>query len=653
MSGTFEVNLSEARGYVANPADLDRLAIVIGPGSSQQGKSIFFYSGASAQAVVGYGDGPDTLCQVIEQRQGTGQQAQKFPACFYGIDCTTAGSYGTIDNSGVLGTALPTVNSDEPYGTYEATVRIVDDGNAGAGTLIGTTGILYQWSLSAGRPWSKTTALGTANLIAIPNSGTGFLLEPPSAQVTVYVSYINAIRTAALAHFPYTTGTVHGSADNTSDDNVAVAATNVATGITLSGTLIAALTLHFALGSTTHLTADVTTSLAAAITAQAAAVASPSAQNAITVALLLETALETHEANLSYHTIADAVNVVSATAPTRGTLSTGDVWTVRTFAPAPAAADITAAAADLVANPVNVGLIVLEFPLTAALAANVSSMLDDLNEIGVRPTVLARSRLPNFESSETESAWVASVAADFASFDDSRIVVSARYGLITDAMTTRQYLRSTFAQFAADVVRVERAVWPCAPADRAEPNVRLADSSGATVGHDEGTRGGATGLSNDDLGNRFACEQRLPIFSSMEAVYNTVPWTMAADDDFIKNLMVRRVANAMELAAVAAATSGLGGQIGYIAADPEVPGSVDTLTEVSRNAIHAVIFGSLSTAFAKDIQNADDGDVDAGLVQVNPIITVSGGNLIGVDVTLAPRVLGYLLSLSITLAVQE
>jgi hypothetical protein len=653
MSGIFQVGLTEARGYVANPADIDRLAVVMGPSSSGSGLTSFFYSGSSAQAEIGYGDAPDTLCQIIEQRQSSGQSAPKFPARFYKMIGSTAGSYGTIDNTDVLGTALPTVGTTAPYGTYEAAIQIIDDGNGGAGTLVGTTGITYQWTLGNGRPWSNTKALLTATSIVIPNSNVTFLLEPPSAQVTAYVTYINAIRTAALAHFPYTTGTVHGAADTTSDDAVASAATNVTTGITLSGTLITALTAHFALGSSTHLTADVTTSLAAAVTAQAAAVAAPTAQNAITVALLLETALETHEANLTYHTVADAVNVVSATQPTRGTLKTGDVWTVRTFAPDCTTSDIEAAFAALVTNAVNVGLIVLEFVMTAAKAAFVTTGINNLNAIGIRPTVLARTRLPSFETSETESTWVNLVGTDFANFDDSRIVVRAGYGLITDAMTTRQYRRSTFAQFCADVVRVNRIVWPSAPADQQEANVTLVDSSGATVGHDEGPRGDATGLSDDGLGNRFSCEMRLPDANNQEAVYNTVPWTLAGTTDPIKNLMVRRIANAMERTAVAAAMSGLGGTLEYTLADPGNPSSANTLTETSRNAIHAVIYGKLANDFAADIQNADDGDVDSGLVQVNPIVTVSGGNLLSVAVTLAPKVKGYLLRLNLTFAVKE
>ena len=761
MAGTFSINLTEARGYVANPADIDRLALVMGCNSGQAGLSTFFFSGSSAQAIVGYGDAPDTLFQIIEQRQSTGQTGIKVPACFYGMNDGVPGSYGAIDISGVIGTAIPTLDSGAPFGTYNAAIQIVDDGNGGAGTEVGTAGILYQWALDYAETWSITKALGTAFSIAIPNSGVGFTLEPPAAQITAFIAAVVEARTDTLAHLadvvahdaadtsaeqvalaassPPTTAaeawavmnliraayeshriniTAHNGPDPVNVITAAVA-TTTQTGISLYTNYRTAYNAHLGIAlaavpaglkasfasSASPVTLTNTDFLDAGETAMdlyprritittGGATPSdvpdtvditgfdyvPAAQSELGFAVSqIAGAVTTTKAwrgtglNMAFpagqgvggtltigygqgvHNSADVTNTLTSTSPTHGTLKTGDVWRVRTLAPAPTAADIDNAFADLVANPVNIGLIVLEFPLTAALADNVQTGINNLNAIGIRPTVLARTRIRNFEASETEAAWVASVQADLspANFNDSRFVVGARYGLITDALTSRQYLRSTFAQFCADVVRVERAVWPSAPADQTEANVTLADASGLTVGHDEGPRGAATGLSNDTLGNRFACEQRIPDFNAMEAVYNTVPWTMAAADDRIKNLMVRRVANAIERTAISAAKTGLGGQIFYNLADPNIPGSQPTLTEVSRMAIHAVIYGRLATDFASDIQNADNADVDTGLVQVSPNITVSGGNLIGVSVTIAPRVLGYLLSLSITLAVQE
>ncbi len=72
MSGTFSITVQEARGFVAIPADLDRLAVVIGCTSDGSGLSSFFQSGSSAIADRGYGDAVDCLTQIIEQRQSSG-----------------------------------------------------------------------------------------------------------------------------------------------------------------------------------------------------------------------------------------------------------------------------------------------------------------------------------------------------------------------------------------------------------------------------------------------------------------------------------------------------------------------------------------------------------------------------------------------------
>jgi hypothetical protein len=336
-----------------------------------------------------------------------------------------------------------------------------------------------------------------------------------------------------------------------------------------------------------------------------------------------------------------------------GTLVAGDIATVRTTAPAPVGADLDTAFAALATSTIDFGLLVCEFPMTAALAAKITSGLALLRASGRIVTALVRSRAPNFEASETDAAWGALIITEFKTYNDSSIVVSAAYGLLTDAMTGRQYLRMDLAQYAADVVRVGRSEIPNMPADRQQANFTLINSVGTTIGHDEGVRGSFTGLSNDALGNRIRTVMRLPDSAARENVYSTVPWVLYASDERIRNLPTRRVANAMERVAVSAGTAGLGGRIFYIPADPDVPNSLPRLTEVSRKALHASIYAPLAREFRDDIQNWDDCAVDNGLVQVNPIVTVTGGNLLQISVTLAPRVFGYLLTLNLTLAVQQ
>ncbi len=646
MSGIPTTTMTEARGGVALPsADVDKLCIVIGPSSTVPTSglelSVFFSNSASLVADRGYGDAVDVASQIIEETQT--------PVAMYTTPSTTAGSYGAIDNTSVTGTALFGVDAAVvPRGTFQPRIKIITGGT------LGVSGITFQWALDGeGAPhYSNTIALGTGYSYTIPNSGVKFTLEPPAAQVTAYVTYINAIRTAALAHFPYTTGTVHGAADTTSDDGVGGAATNVPTGITLSGTLLAALVLHFARGSTVHLTADVTTSLAAATTAQAAAVADPTAQNAITVALLLETALETHEANLTYHTVADAVNVVSATQPTRGTLIAGDIGAVRTFGPKWGTAGLTSAFTAIKQSPYRIALIAIVGEMDASEAATVKTGLDALALAGKRVTVLAEARMPDFETSESDTTWNASVAADWLSFTESRMHVRTTYGLLTDVRTGRQYRRTDLAQFAADVVRVARPIWPDAPADQAMRNFLVTSSAGALVGHDEGQMGASTGLSNDDLGNRFGCVFRDALSGSATACYSTVPWVMFDADEDIKSLPVRRVVNAIERSALAVSFSQLGGTAFYTPADAtnNLPAM---LLEDTRSAIHSSIFAVLNRDFRDDIQNFGDSDQDTGLVQVSAEVTVTGGNLVSVPITLRPQILGFLFELPLTLSIKQ
>lgn len=334
-----------------------------------------------------------------------------------------------------------------------------------------------------------------------------------------------------------------------------------------------------------------------------------------------------------------------------GTLVAGDVVTVRTIAPAPDASGVTAAMTALAAASVQFGILVCDFDLTAAIAAALSSGLTSLNTAGKRPLCLTRTRLPDAETSETDAAWATDAASDFLSFSDSRMACIAIYGLLTDAHTARQYLRSGLAQFAADVVRVARSEWPDCPADRKMANFSLVNATGVTVGHDEGPRGSSTGLSNDALGNRFCCVQRLPDASRLEDVFTTVPWVMYAADERIRNVPTRRVCNAIELTAVAAGIS-LGGsnRVKYTPASGTTPAR---LTDEGRRVVHGVIYNAVATAHRQDIQNPDDAALDTGLVRVMQDITVSGGNLLHISVTIAPVVKGYVLELAVELAVQQ
>lgn len=634
MSGLISINVQEARGFVAVPADLDRLAVVLGCSSAGSGLSSFFLSASSAIADRGYGDAVDALTQIIEQRQSNGS-AVKYPAALYTLPVTTPGAYGAIDITGVTGTCLPEVDSaTDPLGTYHAGVRIVVGGTAG------TAGIVYQTTQDNGVTWGTARALSTAYSIAIPNSGTGFLLEPPDDAL---VAAATEWRADLLAHMA--NAVAHDGAD-TGAHQVALAASVIPTTNAEAWAVMnlcrAAHEAHRIItAGPVHNSADVTNVITAPV--------ATTSQSGITLFINGKAMHNAHLADAVAHNSADATNTIAAATPSRGTLVAGDEFYVRTTPPEPSTAAVDAAFAALAVSTVDCAIVVCEFDCDAAMAAHITTGLNALVAQGKRAVALCRARLPDFEASETEATWLAAVAADFSGFEDSRIHCRATYGLITDAVTTRQYRRSDLAQFAADAVRVGRAGWPCAPADRPTPNMSLVDSAGATVGHDEGPRGAATGLSNDTLGNRFGCQQRLASASRREDIYNTVPWVLYASDERIRNLMVRRIANAMERVAVDAAVPSLGGRFSYVSTGP----SSGTLTPASRKALQSTILQALRSEFSSDIDNADDAAIDSGLVQVSPSVTVSGGNLLHPSITLAPKIGGYVVEINLTLAIQE
>jgi hypothetical protein len=639
MAGTFTISTQEAQGLVAIPADLDALAVVVGCTSAGSGLSPFYASGQSAVTGVGYGDAVDTLTQIIEQRAAN---SKKYPAAIYTVPATTPGSYGTIDNTGVLGTALASADATSvPYGTYEVRIKIITGGT------VGVAGITFQWSLDGGRNYSVTTALGTADRYLIPNSNVRIIFTPSATDLTALNTLLNQIKTKFNAHVVLTTGTVHSNADN-ADVVATTNASSTATRVALANALKVAYEAHRVLGSGASPSAIHINVSGDTVDTIVAANATDD-ESALTLALDLKAKINLHEAGTTWHTIADATNTITSAAPAVGTLLAGDIAKVRTFAGAPIGSDIDTAATALANSSADFALVVFDFDMSATLAAHVTSFLDTCKTRGKLVTALVRTRIPTFESSESDATWNTSIAADWSTFTDSRICKRAAYEFITDAMTTRQYLRSDLAQFAADVVRTPRGEWPSCPNDQKIPNATLVDSTGATIGHDEGSRGASTGLSDDNLGNTFSCVQRLDDFQRREDLYNTVPWVAYASGERIRNLMTRRLANAIERTVNSAEISKLGAKLFYT---PTGSGT-GLLTSASRKLVQSVVFNAVSSAFASEIGNAQDAALDTGLVQVSPAVTVSGGNLISISVITAPLVGGFLLSIANTLAVQE
>ncbi len=651
-TGVPTVNVTEAQGFSASSAAIDKYAVVVGVTSTGTGVSTFFQTGQALRTARGYGDPVDTCGQMVEQRQNSGQGV-KVPVAIYSADIGTPATYGTIDATAFTGLATVAVDAASlPYGTYEAGVRFIAAG------IVGVAGITYQTTLDGFRTMSRTTALGTASSITIANSRVKFDLTPTSSALTSVNTLLNEVKTDFNAHVIVTAGTVHtnsGIADVVATTN----ASNTATRIALANALRLAMISHF--GKGTGAAPPIHINVAGDSTGTATLTTTPAATDDVTalqLALVLKTVLNLHDANIVAHTIADATNVVTSPTPTAGSVNALDEVAVRTIGPAPAAADLydgssdppTGALYDLAMGSTPFSLLVLEFPLTAALAVAVTNGLNAMASRGKVVTCLARSSDRDWENDETEQEWSDRIAAEWLTYDDSRITVIPDFGHITDAMTGRVYLRSRFAQIAADIVAAGISTWAGSPnaAPSGMSNVSTVNANGDDVGHDEGPRGTGTGLADFVQGNRFLC-----LFRDVdERVWTTVPSVLYGDGERIRNVMARRTVNAIKRVARAAAFTSLGGKIHYNKADPNVPGSLPTLPQTERTGLQSVVLQALAI-FADDIDNASDANITTGLVQVGQTVTVTGGNLVSITITVAPEIAGYIVSEDIIIAVQE
>lgn len=276
------VTVREARGLVsvADPG-IDFTAGVIGTASASPiagGRWSPLYG--NPQTMIddyGIGNGVDGATHSIERTE--------IPAAFYRVPSSNAGSYGTINNAGVTGTAVPANDTGvDPLGTYQP-YGIVDQGG-----ILGIDQIVMKWSLDGGRTLSNPTLLGTATSYTFPNSEAGFLFTPSSTNAA-YVALAVELRADSLAHLANVTA--HDAAD-TSASQVVLAASSVPATVAAS-TAVVNLVLAALLVHVTKITAHDGPDLVA-YTALAALVAATDAQTGIDLANAIKAILNTHEA---------------------------------------------------------------------------------------------------------------------------------------------------------------------------------------------------------------------------------------------------------------------------------------------------------------------------------------------------------------------
>ncbi len=289
-----DVIIVEAQAQPTQPADADFAMCIIGFASQSPLPagtiSVPYSSPAALASDYGLGDGVDCATQAIAKTQANPAPP---PVSIYPTPDTIAGIRGVLDTTGVTGTAIITQSATTPKGTYQPVFRVFDDGNNGAGGLIGVEGITLQASPDSGRTWLAPQALGIAFTIAMligdETTGVEYTLAPATTNAA-YVTLAAELRTDTLGHLA--DAVVHDGAD-TSAAQVALAASLAPVDITTSTAVVnlvfAALVAHVPNITAVHDGPDLV-----AYTALAALSAATTPKEGIDLAIALKGILNAH-----------------------------------------------------------------------------------------------------------------------------------------------------------------------------------------------------------------------------------------------------------------------------------------------------------------------------------------------------------------------
>lgn len=126
---------------------------------------------------------------LVEAATSAIEKYQK-PVVVIRTNTTTEGAAGAVDSTGKTGTSVVTVSgASDPIDDQDIVFRVV------AGGTVGTAGITHQTSVDGGNTWSTVKALGTANSLAIPDSGVTLAF----AAGTLLAGDVIKVRTSAPA----------------------------------------------------------------------------------------------------------------------------------------------------------------------------------------------------------------------------------------------------------------------------------------------------------------------------------------------------------------------------------------------------------------------------------------------------------------------
>lgn len=643
------IEITEATGVAVPNAAAAFTMCVVGASSSNPvsagSMSPCYSSQGQALNDFGIGDAPDALRQAITQTPGNPNPP---PAAFYSTPATTPGVRGTPSTSGIVGGSCVPVQtaSTHPLGTYEPVFNVVDDGNGGLGTAIGTAGIVLRASLDNGRTWLPTYQLGTATTTSAKLNGvdTGVQWDLDAASPTALYTGLNALRTAELAHFLNVSGSpaVHAAADTT--DNTALTAvptaTTPATAVALFNALRTLLATHVA-SAVYHTVAD--TVAEAAIAALHAAV---DIEDANLQLAALTAAYNAHRVLVGagpVHGSADATNTCAAYTVSAATLFTGDTWgETRTTPPMWADADLyaagtpsTGAFAAIASSATQIGIVVITEPVAVGDFATIVAGMDHCLGYGKKPWVIIRFRDPMIN--EADSAYVTAFKAFAAACSDDRVTCVAGNGWLTDATFGFVYWRSGLPAVLARLQsfqgrsgqRITRS--PGYVNDGALEGFSLVDSNGKLLSgaHDENVIGGISDDPNPIAGGGGGLTfYRIPNPNYSGAYVWNCPVLYAPDGEILTG-MDRRIASTVEALAASVAWS-------MIQGGDNVDPTTNLIAPDLQDAIQAAIDTPIAKQYSAEFPNA----TDPNLVTINQPATVSGAN-VAISGTVAMQLFGY------------
>ena len=649
-----QVTVTNATGAPIIPPGVDVAMCIVGPTPKSPvtaGQVSPPYGlPAAIAADFGPGDTADAAQQAVNRTPGNPAP----PAVsLYATPATNPGTYGTINISGVTGTAVPANNTAiVPTGTLRPWIKVR------TGFSVGTAGG-DGWASLDGGTTQQLVQFGTAGEYNFPtNDGfagqAGFVFGAPASTLSALYTALNNGRTAVLAHFLIVSGspTIHAAAD-TADNTALIAiptATTPATAVALFNGILALLTAH--VGSAVyHTIAD--TVAAIALTAIPVA---KSTEDVELHLVALRAAYEAHRVLVGggpVHGSADSTNTwASYSAPAAATFIAGDVFYTNTLPPTPGSTDIyaagtpaTGALGAIASSSQSFALIVFPWPLTeaastAVFAAAVAGM-NNLLTYNKRPICIFQFR-DQMLSGETTAQYV-TAARSIMLGQDSRLVLCVGGGLLTDAMSARAYLRSGLP---AVLARLQGAtVFPGAEGEiiAQDPGwagrgplegFSLVDGNGNLVfgAVDALTVGGLDGPVGAFGGALNFFHQR---DASTAGAYVSAAPCMYGVGSTLLTLMDSRVAQALSRVLYSASwpliKSASIVQSGIL--DPDVCSS-----------IASILRDRLRTTFPHEFANPEDPN----LVVVNPSVAVSGPN-VTISIAVNDELFDYIGDINLTL----